>query len=134
MRSKLAVVAVFFCIWSYSNLMHAHHSFPGVYDIREQLILEGVTTQFLFRNPHTFIFLEVEISDGNVEEWHLELPPSWALERRGISQESIRAGDALLVTCNPARDGSRACGLGQRGGFYRQSDAYIYGLDPRTPE
>ncbi len=93
-----------------------------------------MATQFLFRNPHAFIFLEVRQAGGAAEEWHLELPPRWALERRGFTDDTIKEGDELLVTCNPARDGSRSCGLGQRGGFLRHSDEYIYGLDPRTVE
>ncbi len=111
---------------------NAHHSFPGVYDTRQQLFLEGPATQFLFRNPHTFIFLEVTDESGDVTEWHLELPPKWALERRGLTETVVNVGDRLLVTCNPARDGSNACGLGQRGGFYRASDGLVYGRDPRT--
>ena len=110
----------------------AHHSFPGIYDIDRQLVLEGVTTRFLLRNPHAFIFLEVVDEDGVTREWDLELPPRWALVRNGISDDSVAEGDRLLVTCNPARDGSRSCGLGQRGGFYRESDDFVYGLDPRT--
>lgn len=112
--------------------VYAHHSFPGVYDTSEQRILEGVASEFLFRNPHAFIVLDVRAANGDVEQWHLELPPRWALERRGMSEDSVSAGDNLLVVCNPARDGGRSCGLGQRGGFFRAADDFVYGLDPRT--
>lgn len=108
-----------------------HHSFPGVYDTSQQLVLEGVTTEFLFRNPHAFIIIEVTNSEGDAEQWDLELPPAVALSRGGMTAEAVRPGDELLVTCNPARDGARTCGLGQRGGFYRSSDSFIYGRDPR---
>jgi hypothetical protein len=109
----------------------AHHSFPGAYDVSEQRVMQGVATDFLFRNPHAFIVIEIAGDDG-MEQWHLELPPRWALERRGFTDTTIRAGDELLVTCNPARDGGRSCGVGQRGGFYRETDGYLYGRDPRT--
>jgi hypothetical protein len=109
-----------------------HHSFPGVYDTDQQLILSGTATQFLFRNPHAFIYLSVTNDAGEAQVWHLELPPAVALSRRGMTGDAIRPGDALLVTCNPARDGARSCGLGQRGGFYRSSDSFLFGRDPRT--
>ena len=108
-----------------------HHSFPGVYDTSQQLVLSGVTTEFMFRNPHAFIIIEVINDDGDAEQWDLELPPAVALSRRGMTADAVRPGDVLLVTCNPARDGARTCGLGQRGGFYRSSDNFVYGRDPR---
>jgi hypothetical protein len=108
-----------------------HHSFPGVYDTSQQLVLEGVTTEFMFRNPHAFIIIEVTSADGHTEQWDLELPPAVALSRGGMTANAVRPGDELLVTCNPARDGARTCGLGQRGGFYRSSDNFLYGRDPR---
>jgi hypothetical protein len=111
---------------------YGHHSFPGMYDVSQQSVLAGVATRFLFRNPHTFIFLEVTNDDGVAEEWHLEMAPLWALVRSGMTKDSIQPGDELLVTCNPARDGGRSCGLGQRGGFYRAADDLLVGLDPRT--
>lgn len=108
-----------------------HHSFPGAYDISQMLFLEGRVTNFMFRNPHSFIFMDVTMEDGSVESWHLELPPAWALTRFGVVKDFIKVDDELLVSCNPARDGSNSCGVGQKTGFYRHSDTYTYGKDPR---
>jgi hypothetical protein len=93
--------------------------------------MEGVVTNFMFRNPHSFIFMEVRQEDGSTESWHLELPPAWAMVRMGVVKDFIKVDDELLVSCNPARDGSNSCGVGQKTGFYRHSDTYLYGKDPR---
>jgi hypothetical protein len=127
--SRLAA-ALTVCLASAAAL--GHHSFPGIYDTRETLVLEGTVTKFLFRNPHAFITVEIAGDDVSPEVWDLEMPPRWALERRGMTDSTVSPGDRLLVVCNPARDGGRSCGLGQRGGFYRESDGYVYGVDPRT--
>jgi len=126
------VASAIFVFALLSGATRAHHSFPGIYDTSQQRVLEGSTSEFLFRNPHAFIVLDITASNGDVEQWHLEMPPRWALERRGLTDSSIKTGDRLLVVCNPARDGGRSCGLGQRGGFYRSADDFLYGLDPRT--
>jgi hypothetical protein len=109
----------------------SHHSFPGVYNTGEMLFLEGKVTEFLFRNPHSFLFLEVEAEDGSTENWHLELAPAWALMRFGVVKDFIKVDDELLVACNPARDGTTSCGIGSKTGFYRHSDGYLMGKDPR---
>jgi hypothetical protein len=48
-----------------------------------------------------------------------------------VVADFIKVGDGLLVSCNPARNGTNACGVGQKTGFYRHSDTYLYGQDPR---
>ncbi len=111
--------------------VYGHHSFPGVYDVDQRYLLQGVITKLWFRNPHSFIQIEVRESDGSVVEWYLELPPAWAMRRAGFISNVINEGDELLVTCNPARSGNLSCGLGQQGGFYRLDDGLLYGKDPR---
>jgi hypothetical protein len=110
---------------------NSHHSFPGAYDVGEMLFMEGVVTNFMFRNPHSFIFMDVKQEDGTTESWHLELPPSWALTRFGVVKDFIKVDDELLVSCNPSWNGTNSCGVGQKTGFYRHSDTYLYGKDPR---
>ena len=113
----------------------SHHSFPGTYDVNKSYLLDGVVTKFLFRNPHSFIFLDVTEEDGTVTTWHLETVPQWALMRRGIQEDSIVAGDEMLVLCHPPRDSARThCGMGAKGGFFRKSDELVFGEDPRLAE
>lgn len=112
----------------------SHHSFPGIYDVGQVFLLEGVVTKFMFRNPHSFIFLKSTTDDGRTAEWHLELPPAWAMKRFGVQKGLISVDDELLVACNPARDGAQTCGVGRQGGFIRKSDELLYGKDPRKVE
>lgn len=110
----------------------SHHSFPGVYDVKQRYLLDGVVSKFMFRNPHSFIVLDVKDDDGEIATWHLELPPKWALQRAGVPAGLIVEGDELLVVCNPQRkEGVKACGIGQQGGFFRYGDEFQYGKDPR---
>ncbi len=109
----------------------SHHSFPGIYDVKQRYLLNGVVTEYLFRNPHSFIFLNVKGDDGEVTTWHLELPPKWAMQRYGVPADLLVEGDELLVVCNPHRKGIHACGIGQQGGFIRHNDDFLYGKDPR---
>ena len=125
--SSLAAAAVHLVLLT--GVAAGHHSFPGAYDVDTQSTMEGVVTEYMFRNPHVFILMRV---DGGDEVWAFELPPAVALSRRGLGADWIKIGERLLITCNPARDQSRSCGVGQRGGIFRAHDEFVYGLDPRT--
>ena len=45
-------------------------------------------------------------------EWALEATNRIALERMGITRDSIKPGDSIKARCHPLRDGSRGCLLG----------------------
>lgn len=121
------MLLAFFGLLSYSA--HAHHSFPALYNVDEPIVMEAVVTQFLFRNPHSFIFVDVVGEDEVVNEWHIELAPASVLGR--VADAAIGPGDELLLVCYPARDGGRSCGIGFDGGFLRTSDGFLHGDDPR---
>jgi hypothetical protein len=36
----------------------AHHSFAATYFVDKEVTVEGTLTQFLFRNPHSFVKVE----------------------------------------------------------------------------
>ena len=113
------------------SLGYSHHSFPGIYDVDQQWLLKGVVNEFIFRNPHTFVVLEITSDGDTTEQWYIEMAPMQVLMGRGIDKNTIEPGDDLIVTCNPARDGVKSCGLGQKGGLYRPDDQLLYGMDPR---
>ena len=86
----------------------AHHSISRHYDRGESITLEGVVIEFLLRNPHSQIRMEVEADSGATEIWTLEMDDAEDIVRQGIVSDTIRAGDVVVATGNPARDGSGA--------------------------
>src|SRR5512134_2266831 len=42
---------------------YAHHSFAATYDETKTITIKGKMVQFSFRNPHSFV--QVEVTDGN---------------------------------------------------------------------
>ncbi len=35
--------------------VHAHHSFAATYFVDQEITIDGTLTQFMFRNPHSFV-------------------------------------------------------------------------------
>ena len=82
--------------------LSAHHSFTATYDTGKTVSVEGKVVQFLLRNPHSFLHIEVKDKDGKTEVWNIE----WAAagQLNGTIAASIKAGDLVTITGNPARD------------------------------
>lgn len=81
----------------------AHHSIAVHYDQATTVTIEGVVTQYLWRNPHVFIFLEVTDEAGGIQNWMLQWQNTQVLRKRGFDADSIQPGDRLTVTGSPER-------------------------------
>jgi len=87
----------------------AHHSFVAFDETREAYV-RGTVSAFEFRNPHTYIFVDVRVPDGRLEQWRIESETKNDLARNGWSESSLQAGDVLTARVNPARDPQRKYG------------------------
>ena len=79
----------------------AHHSFSATYDTSKTTSIQGKVVQFLLRNPHSFLHVAV-IKEGKEQVWNVEWAAAGQLS--GTLASSIKAGDPVTVTGNPARD------------------------------
>ena len=87
----------------------AHHSISRHYDRRDSVTVEGVVIEFLLRNPHSQIRMQVGDAAGQpAVVWTLEMDDAEDILEQGIVSDTIRAGDVVVATGNPARDGSEA--------------------------
>ena len=84
--------------------LFAHHSFTALYDTDKTVTIEGKLTQFMFRNPHSFVHLDVKGEDGTVTRYAIEWAAAGQLSRDGVSGGSLRPGDLVVVTGNPGRN------------------------------
>ena len=78
-----------------------HHSvlpFDGV----TKTTIEGTVVRLLWQNPHTLIAVDV-----GQHRWTIESEGAIILQRLGWTSDSLKAGDAVIVTGARARDGRR---------------------------
>lgn len=80
----------------------AHHSFSAVYDDKRTVSVTGVVTQFKFVNPHALMSIDVTDERGTTVKWTVEFPGRLNLSEVGWTAESIKNGERLTVTGNPA--------------------------------
>ena len=102
MKGKLLLVLL--VIFLFAGTLPAHHSFTATYDTAKTVMIEGKVTQFLLRNPHSFLHIAVIGKDGKEETWNVEWAAAGQLGGSGVTRDSLKVGDPVIVTGNPARD------------------------------
>ena len=83
-----------------------HHSFAAEFDINRPVKLTGTITRIEWTNPHSWLFIDTEADDGNVQNWAIELISTNGLLRRGWTRDKVRAGDIVNVEGFGAREGT----------------------------
>ena len=83
--------------------VEAHHSF-AMFDKSKETWLEGTVKEFQWKNPHTFIQLNVA-SKGKTVEWSLEGGSPNILSRNGWKRTSLTFGEKVKVLIYPLKNG-----------------------------
>jgi len=83
---------------------YAHHSFAATYFVDKSITIEGTLREFMFRNPHSFVKVDAVDEKGNMVTWSVEWGGGAQLAAAGITRDSLRAGDHVIITGNPGRD------------------------------
>jgi hypothetical protein len=84
--------------------VYAHHSFTATYDEGKTVEIEGTLVQFMFRNPHAFVHVMAPDENGEMQRWGVEWGGAGALAGQGVTRESLKPGDTVVITGNPGRN------------------------------
>jgi hypothetical protein len=84
--------------------VYAHHSFTATYDEGKTVEIEGELVQFMFRNPHAFVHVMAPDENGQMQRWGVEWGGAGALTGQGVTRDSLRPGDKVIITGNPGRN------------------------------
>ena len=103
MKVALSALPTAFVLLLSSLSVSAHHSFGGTYDVEKKITLKGKMVQLSFRSPHSFFYVEVADSKGNVERWAVEGAAAAQFAQQGIDKDVFKIGDPVEVIANPSR-------------------------------
>ena len=89
--------------------VQAHHSFNALFDVSQTIHVSGEVAAFRFIAPHSYIqLIETVTVDGNSEVmWEVETTTPGMLSRKGLTPQTLQAGQSISVTGNPTRDGRK---------------------------
>lgn len=83
---------------------YAHHSFTATYDESAEIEIEGTLVQFMFRNPHSFVHVLAPNERGDMQRWAVEWGGAGTLNAQGVTRETLKVGDHVVITGNPGRN------------------------------
>lgn len=87
---------------SWGPMASAHHGTAGFYDDTKKVPVEGVVKQFIYRNPHAGLLLEVTDENGEKAIMALEMGSPSTLSRMGYHRNRIRPGDQVKALVHVA--------------------------------
>lgn len=93
-----------------ANVASAHHSF-AMFDNQKEKVLTGTIKELQWTNPHIWIQVLVPGDDGKEVEWSIEGGSPNNLSRKGWSRHSMKAGDKVVITIHPLKNGDNGGSL-----------------------
>ena len=85
----------------------AHHSSAPFYDPNKTVEVTGVVTKLHIKNPHSFLYLNVD-EKGQKVEWQVEMGTGAQLSRNNLTVETLKPGTEIKVSGQPSRaEGSK---------------------------
>jgi len=88
----------------------AHHSNAG-FNMEQVKEISGTVKEFQFRNPHSWIQVNVTDASGKVTEWSVEWGSPNQLGREGIRVSTFPQGASVTIKLHPMANGSPVGGF-----------------------
>jgi hypothetical protein len=131
MRIRTGLALVMVAVAS-APLLRAHHAIGAVYDTNRPQTIQGSIREFHFVNPHPWIVVDVAGTAGAAEAWHLEMDNRSELAGVGMTAETLKPGDRVMVVGSRSRTQERSLYVRS---LERASDGFKYeqvGSRPRV--
>jgi hypothetical protein len=104
MKIRLAAAAIGLFLAPLAGF--SHHSFSAQFDTNKPLTLRGTVAKLEWTNPHSWLYVDTKDESGKAVQWRCELISPNQLRRAGVTRNSIKIGDELIVEGSRARDGA----------------------------
>ena len=83
--------------------LYAHHSFSAVYFEGQSVTIEGELVRFELKNPHSWVYVMAKDEKGQLQQFEAEWANAGRLKQAGMTPETLRAGDVVVITGSPGR-------------------------------
>jgi hypothetical protein len=100
MRNRLALALL-----AVASAVHAHHGTATSYDQKKWVTVKGTVSEFLWRNPHSALFIDVKDESGKVTNWSIEMFSPILMVKGGYTRDVFKVGDEVAIDVHPSLAG-----------------------------
>ena len=90
-------------VWCNVPSVYSHHS-HAMFDHTKEMSVTGTVTQWVFRNPHVFLYIDIKNEKGETVNYSIEMSNIPNMITRGIGQSTFKVGDKVTAKVHPLRD------------------------------
>ena len=83
--------------------LSAHHSFSAYYFEEQSVTISGEVEEFQYRSPHAILMVNAKDADGQMRTYAAEFASPNRLAREGVTKDTLKPGDMVVVTGSPGR-------------------------------
>lgn len=102
-QSKLVFLVASALLIAVAGRAVAHHSFAATYQADNRIEIEGKVKELVWRNPHSFLRIDVEDENGTPQTWSLEWTSANRLAGSSMTRTTLRPNDVVVAIGSPAR-------------------------------
>jgi len=88
----------------WTNAGSAHHSASLFEDF--EVAARGTVAEVTWRNPHVLLHWDAKDQNGKVVRWVGEMASVSSIMADGLTRNSLKPGDEIVITYRPARAGT----------------------------
>src|SRR2546422_9164534 len=81
--------------------LHSH----AMFDHTREISVTGTVTQWVLRNPHAFLYIDIKNENGEVVNYSIEMSNIPNMITRGFGQTTFKPGDKVTAKVHPLKDG-----------------------------
>ena len=85
-------------------LVSGHHSFAAHYFEEQSVTVQGTLVEFEYSAPHAWVHLSATDDSGAAQKYSAEWSNPNRLSRDGISKDTLKAGDYVILSGSPGRN------------------------------
>ena len=101
---KLSAVLAIAMALAVSAPAWSHHS-HAMFDHDKEVTITGTVAEWVFRNPHVFLYMDVKSDKGDTVRYTVEMSNLTNMLKAGFGTKTFKAGDTVTVTMHPLTDG-----------------------------
>jgi Family of unknown function (DUF6152) len=86
-----------------TTAVRGHHSFSAYYYEDQSVSITGAVVEFEYRNPHAWVHVLAVDQRGQTQKYGAEWGSPARLRGRGVTKDTLRPGDQVILTGSPSR-------------------------------